>query len=49
MTAGFVSTLQMLPPGELEAGLAAFDRSHPDPAESIEYTLGFDAVSATRP
>jgi len=47
--AGFVSTLQMLPPGELETGLGRFSSQHPDPAEPIAYSLPFLSVSAARP
>jgi len=46
---GFVSTLQMLPPGEMERGLLRFDRAHPDPGETISYGLLFCSISAIRP
>jgi len=46
---GFVSTLQMLPAGEVERGLLRFGRAHPDPGEVISYDLLFCSVSATRP
>jgi len=46
---GFVSTLQMLPPGELEGGLVRFGRAYPEPGETISYDLLFCSVSATRP
>jgi len=46
---GFVSTLQMLPAGEMEEGLRRFDAAHPDPAEVLRYSLLFCAVSARRP
>jgi SAM-dependent methyltransferase len=49
VVAGFVSTLQMLPPGEIEAGLARFDREHPDPSERLAYDLRYCSVSALRP
>jgi ubiquinone/menaquinone biosynthesis C-methylase UbiE len=47
--AGFVSTLQVLPPGELDAGLRRFDAAHPDPEETVVYTLGFVAIAAGLP
>lgn len=47
--AGFVSTLHLLEPSELEAGLAAFTAAHPDPEAAVVYSLGFLRVSATRP
>lgn len=47
--AGFVSTLHLVPPEEITAGLAAFEAVHPDPRESLEYTIAFSRVSATRP
>jgi SAM-dependent methyltransferase len=47
--AGFVSTLHLLEPAEVEAGLAAFAAAHPDPDEPVVYSLGFRRVSATRP
>ena len=46
---GFVSTLQMLPPGELERGLLRFGRAHPEPEETISYDLLFCSISAIRP
>ena len=45
---GFVSTLQMLPPGEVERGLLRFGRAHPDPGAAISYDLLFCSVSAIR-
>lgn len=47
--AGFVSTLHLLDPCEVEAGLSAFTAAHPDPEEPIGYDLAFCRVSATRP
>jgi len=47
--AGFVSTLHLLDPAEVEAGLAAFVAAHPDADEPVVYSLGFRRVSATRP
>lgn len=46
---GFVSTLQLLPPGELEAGLARFRGRHPDPNEALRYRLRYVAVSGAAP
>ncbi|MCJ7726972.1 MAG: class I SAM-dependent methyltransferase [Acidimicrobiia bacterium] len=47
--AGFVSTLQMLPPGEVEAGLRRFGEAYPRPGEMLSYRLGYLSVSATGP
>lgn len=47
--AGFVSTLQMLDPAELEAGLARFHEEHPDPGEVLQYRLWYRGVSGRRP
>ncbi|HAX80943.1 MAG TPA: hypothetical protein DCY40_00040 [Actinobacteria bacterium] len=47
--AGFVSTLHLLDPAEIEAGLAAFTVAHPDAAAPVRYSLGFRRVSAMRP
>jgi SAM-dependent methyltransferase len=47
--AGFVSTLHLLDPAEIESGLAAFAAAHPDPDAPVVYSLGFRRVSATRP
>lgn len=47
--AGFVSTLHLIDPEEIEAGLAAFATAHPDPVETIRYTLQFSRVSGRRP
>ncbi len=46
---GFVSTLQMLPPGEIELGLRRFGEAHPDAGEILCYDLLFCSVSAVRP
>lgn len=46
--AGFVSTLQLLDPAELEAGLAAFALAHPDPEETISYELKWDWIRGTQ-
>ncbi len=46
--AGFISTIQLLEPEELHAGLAAFQRQYPNPDEVIDYTIRFTVVSATR-
>ncbi len=45
---GFVSTLQMLPPGELSAGLERFRRAHPDPAEVISYVLDYRRIGGRK-
>jgi hypothetical protein len=37
--AGFVSTLQLVPPPELEAGLRAFREVYPDPDQLVEYEM----------
>ncbi len=44
----FISTLQLLPPGEVETGLAAFAAAHPDPGEVIRYQRRFTRLLATR-
>ena len=46
---GFISTLQMLPPGEIERGLRRFGEAHPDSGEMLSYDLLFCSVSAVRP
>jgi SAM-dependent methyltransferase len=45
---GFVSTLQMVPPEELEDGLAAFAREYPDPDAVVEYQMRWDWLSTQR-
>lgn len=47
--AGFISTLQLLDPVELDAGLAAFQQEHPDPDEVLHYRLWYRGVSGRRP
>jgi SAM-dependent methyltransferase len=47
--AGFVSTLHLLDPAELEAGLARFREEHPDPDEVLHYRLWYRGVSGRRP
>lgn len=42
--AGFISTLQLIPPDEMAAGIARFGEEHPDPDEVVEYELLFDWV-----
>lgn len=42
--AGFVSTLQLVPVREREAGLDAFTAAHPDPEETISYELRWDQI-----
>ncbi len=46
--AQFVSTLQLIDPAELAAGLAAFSAAHPDPAEEVRYERRFTTLEATR-
>lgn len=46
--AGFVSTLHLVDQHEIESGLAAFTRAHPDPEETVTYRLAFRRVSAMR-
>ena len=43
----FVSTLQLVPPSELEQGLDRFRRAFPDPDDRYEYTLQFLRISGT--
>jgi len=43
----FVSTIQLLPPDEVEAGLAEFRTLHPDPEEIYSYELAFLRITAT--
>jgi SAM-dependent methyltransferase len=45
---GFVSTLQLVPPVELEAGLAAFRREYPDPDTEVEYQMRWEWLSTQR-
>ncbi len=47
--AGFVSTLQLLEPAELEAGLARFRQEHPDPDEVVHYRLWYRGVMGRKP
>jgi SAM-dependent methyltransferase len=39
VAAGFVSTLQLVSPAELAAGLDAFAQMYPDPSQTIEYEM----------
>ena len=48
MRDGFVSTLQLIRPEELDAGLAAFRAAHPDPDELVTYELKWDWIVAKR-
>jgi SAM-dependent methyltransferase len=45
--ARFVSTLQLISEQEFRSGLIAFDQTHPDPDEMIDYVLTFDWIRAT--
>ena len=47
--AGFISTLQLLPPGELAAGLERFREAHPDPDERVRYLLDYRRVAGRVP
>jgi SAM-dependent methyltransferase len=47
--AGFVSTLHLLDPAELQAGLARFQEEHPDPGEVLHYRLWYRGVSGRKP
>lgn len=47
--AGFVSTLHLIDPEEIEAGLARFQGEYPDPAAEIRYSLTQEAVWARKP
>ncbi len=42
VAAGFVSTLQLIPPDEFRAGRERFAAAYPDPAEMVRYRLDFD-------
>jgi ubiquinone/menaquinone biosynthesis C-methylase UbiE len=44
--AGFVSTLQLLDPREIDEGLAAFRTAHPDDDELIHYRLRYRWLAA---
>lgn len=44
--AGFVSTLQLVPAAEIEAGLERFGAEHPDPAGEVSYEQRYARVSA---
>lgn len=44
--ARFVSTLQLIPAQEFASGLEDFDRTYPDPTQSVEYALTFDWIHA---
>jgi hypothetical protein len=45
--AGFVSTLHLVDPTEIEQGLDAFTAEHPDPNEIITYEISYVGVHAT--
>jgi ubiquinone/menaquinone biosynthesis C-methylase UbiE len=47
--AGFVSTLHLLDPSEVEEGLERFRKEHPDPAEVIRYGLDYCGISGVAP
>ena len=46
--AGFVSTLQLIEPEELAAGIAAFGSAHPDPEETVAYQLRWNWIRARK-
>ena len=46
VTARFVSTLQLVPPDEIEEGLAAFRQANPDPDGTYAYTLSYRRIEA---
>ncbi|MBN2112687.1 MAG: class I SAM-dependent methyltransferase [Acidimicrobiia bacterium] len=46
--AGFVSTLQLLDPEELESGLARFHEEHPDPEEVLHYRLWYRGIEGRK-
>jgi len=47
--AGFISTLQLLHPAEVEEGLAGFHQEHPDPDEVLHYRLWYRGVQGRKP
>lgn len=47
--AGFVSTLHLLDPAEVDDGLERFRAAHPDPEESIHYGLDYWGISGVAP
>ena len=47
--AGFVSTLQLLDPAELEAGLRRFHEEHPDADEILRYRLWYRGIMGRKP
>jgi ubiquinone/menaquinone biosynthesis C-methylase UbiE/Icc-related predicted phosphoesterase len=47
--AGFVSTLQLIPPDEVAAGLVRFRERYPDPDEIVRYQLHYRRLAATLP
>jgi SAM-dependent methyltransferase len=48
VAAGFVSTLQLVDPAELAAGLDAFAKAHPDPRELVTYEMRWDWIRVDR-
>jgi hypothetical protein len=47
--AGFVSTLHLLDPAEVDDGVERFLREHPDPDEAITYTLDYCSITGIAP
>jgi SAM-dependent methyltransferase len=48
VAAGFVSTLQLLEPNELEAGLRRFAERYPDPQALVTYEMRWDWIHLRR-
>lgn len=46
---GFVSTLHLVDPGEIDAGLERFRAAHPDPGEVLVYDLDYRSIHGTVP
>lgn len=44
----FVSSLQLVPPAELAAGLERFDEAFPNPGDKVSYVMRYDWVRGTR-
>jgi ubiquinone/menaquinone biosynthesis C-methylase UbiE len=44
----FISTLQLIPEDEFQAGMAKYDSTYPDQNQPVEYLLTFDWIRARR-
>lgn len=44
----FISTLQLIPDDEFQAGMARYDNAYPDENQSVKYRLTFDWIRARR-